>query len=64
MVDSVLRNSDALAWLARLRSKDDYAYSHSIATSVYTIVLGRHIGYSRKELHQLGLGGLLLRRKK
>ena len=60
MVDSVLRNNDALAWLARLRSKDDYAYSHSIATSVYTIVLGRHIGYSRKELHQLGLGGLLL----
>ncbi len=60
MVDSVLRNNDALAWLARLRTKDDYAYSHSIATSVYTIVLGRHIGYSRKELHQLGLGGLLL----
>lgn len=60
MVDSVLRNNDALAWLSRLRSKDDYAYSHSIATSVYTIVLGRHIGYSRKELHNLGLGGLLL----
>lgn len=60
MVDSVLRNNDALAWLARLRSKDDYSYGHSIATSVYTIVLGRHIGYSREELHQLGLGGLLL----
>jgi len=60
MVDSVLRNNDALAWLSRLRSKDDYSYGHSIATSVYTIVLGRHIGYSRDELHQLGLGGLLL----
>jgi HD-GYP domain-containing protein (c-di-GMP phosphodiesterase class II) len=60
MVDSVLRNNDALAWLARLRSKDDYSYGHSIATSVYTIVLGRHIGYNRQELHQLGLGGLLL----
>jgi HD-GYP domain-containing protein (c-di-GMP phosphodiesterase class II) len=43
-----------------LRSKDDYSYGHSIATSVYTIVLGRHIGYSREELHQIGLGGLLL----
>jgi len=60
MVDSVLRNNDALAWLARLRSKDDYSYGHSIATSVYAIVLGRHIGYNRHELHQLGLGGLLL----
>ena len=60
MVDSVLRNNDALAWLSRLRSKDDYSYGHSIATSVYTIVLGRHIGYSREELHQIGLGGLLL----
>ena len=60
MVDSVLRNNDALAWLSRLRTKDDYSYGHSIATSVYTIVLGRHIGYSREELHQIGLGGLLL----
>ena len=60
MVDSVLRNNDALAWLSRLRSKDDYSYGHSIATSVYAIVLGRHIGYSREELHLLGLGGLLL----
>ena len=60
MVDSVLRNNDALAWLSRLRTKDDYSYGHSIATSVYTIVLGRHIGYSREELLQIGLGGLLL----
>ncbi len=60
MVDSVLRNVDALAWLSRIRSKDDYTYNHSLATSVYTIILGRHLGYSRDELHLLGLGGLLL----
>ncbi len=60
MVDSVLRNNDAIAWLARMQSKDDYTYNHSLATSVYTIVLGRHLGYSRNELHLLGLGGLLL----
>ncbi len=60
MVDSVLRNNDALAWLTRLKDKDDYAYNHSIATSVYCIVLGRHLGLGRKELELAGLGGLLL----
>lgn len=60
MVDSVLRNNDALAWLTRLKDKDDYAYNHSIATSVYCIVLGRHLGLGRKELELVGLGGLLL----
>lgn len=60
MVDSVLRNNDALAWLTRLKDKDDYAYNHSIATSVYCIVLGRHLGLGRSELELVGLGGLLL----
>lgn len=60
MVDSVLRNNDALAWLSRLKDKDDYAYNHSIATSVYCIVLGRHLGLGRNDLEIAGLGGLLL----
>lgn len=60
MVDSVLRNNDALAWLSRMKDKDDYSYNHSIATSVYSIVLGRHLGLARNELEVVGLGGLLL----
>lgn len=60
MVDSVLRNNDALAWLTRMKDKDDYIYNHSIATSVYCIVLGRHLGLARNELEVVGLGGILL----
>ncbi len=60
MIDSVLRNEFALAWLTRLRTKDDYAYQHSVATGVYSLVLGRHLGLDRANLEVLGTGGLLL----
>ena len=60
MIDTVLRNEFALAWLTRLRTKDDYAYQHSVATGVYSLVLGRHLGLDRDNLELLGMGGLLL----
>jgi hypothetical protein len=32
MVDSVFRNRDAMGWLARMKCKDDYLYSHSLSS--------------------------------
>jgi putative nucleotidyltransferase with HDIG domain len=60
MIDSVLRNPDAMAWLLTLKKRDEYAYNHSIATSVWGVVLGRHLGFDRKSLEILAVGGLLL----
>ena len=40
MVESVVRNRDALGWLARMKSKDDYLYRHSLAASVWALALG------------------------
>ena len=60
MIDSVLRNPDAMAWLLTLKKRDEYAYNHSIATSVWSVVLGRHLGFDRKSLEILAVGGLLL----
>jgi HD-GYP domain-containing protein (c-di-GMP phosphodiesterase class II) len=60
MIDSVLRNQDAMAWLVYLRKRDEYAYHHSIASSVWAVILGRHLGFERQGLDTLAMGGMLL----
>lgn len=60
MVDSVLRNSTAMALLARMVEKDEYTSSHSLASSIWALVFGRHLGLDRESLEAVGLGGLLL----
>lgn len=59
MVESVIRNPDALLWLTKLRSVDTYAYDHAIDTAVLAVMFGRHLGLPRDQLHELGLTGLL-----
>lgn len=59
MVQSVVRNPDALLWLTKLRSVDTYAYDHAIDTAVLAVMFGRHLGLPRDQLQELGLAGLL-----
>jgi HD-GYP domain-containing protein (c-di-GMP phosphodiesterase class II) len=60
MVDSVLRNGTAMALLARMAKKDEYTSSHSLASSIWALVFGRHLGLDRESLEAVGLGALLL----
>ena len=60
MVDSVLRNSAAMACLMRMQKKDDYLYQHSLASAVWAAILGRQIGLNRSDLDVLALGAMLL----
>ena len=60
MIDSVTRNQDAMAWLVQLRKRDTYTYHHSLASSVWAVILGRHLGFDRAGLDTLAMGGLLL----
>jgi len=56
----VLRNSEAMAALMRMKSKDDYLYNHSLANAVWAAVLGRHLGLEQQMLVRLALGAALL----
>ena len=60
MVESVFRNRDAMGWLARMKSKDDYLYSHSLSSSVWALAFGRHLGLDKETLTSLGTGAMLL----
>lgn len=56
---SVLRNPGALISLARLKSKDDYTYMHSVAVCGLMVSLGKQLGLDGEQLRQAGLAGLL-----
>ncbi len=59
LVESVLRNASAASWLARLKKRDQLAYSHSISVCVLGLTLGRYLGLTKKELNTLGVATLL-----
>jgi len=59
MSDSILRNPDALTSLTRLKQFDEYTFFHSVNTSALALSVGRHLGYERVPLLQLGTGMLL-----
>ena len=60
VIESILRNQDSMAWLIYLRKRDEYAYHHSVASAVWAVILGRHLGFDREGLDTLALGGMLL----
>lgn len=59
MVDSVIRNPDALVWLARVNSHDNFTYQHAISSSIWALVLGRYLGLEKEVLKQLSTSVLL-----
>jgi len=60
VVDSMVRNPDALMWVAQLRQHDAETYGHSLMVAVYLVAFGRHLGFPHEQLAHLGSIGLLL----
>lgn len=58
-VRSILRNPDAMQWMAKLRNKDEYTSEHSLNVSLLAIAFGRHLGASEEDLNKLGIAGML-----
>jgi HD-GYP domain-containing protein (c-di-GMP phosphodiesterase class II) len=59
MVTAVIDNPDALMWVARLREEDVTTYNHAVRVSLYLVSLGRHLGFPKTELMNLGMIGML-----
>lgn len=58
-VQSVIRNPDALMWMARMRNEDEYTSEHCLNVCILAIAFGRHLGLDEEALHKLGMCGLL-----
>lgn len=59
MVDSCIRNEDALVSLTTLRGHDEYTFTHSVNVAVYSLVLGNTLGMTEEELRRFGVAVLL-----
>lgn len=59
MVDSIIRNENALLWLTQLKNKDEYTTMHSINVCVLSLLFGHYLGLNKQDLRQLGFGALL-----
>src|SRR5262249_256829 len=60
MVESIVRNPQALMCVARLRDQATPTYGHGLQVSVFLTSVGRHLGFPRTQLTQLAQLGLLL----
>ena len=60
IVESVLRNPDAMLLLAKLKTKGDYEFVRALDTSLLMITFGRFLQLERAQLDVLGMAGMLL----
>jgi HD-GYP domain-containing protein (c-di-GMP phosphodiesterase class II) len=60
MVDSIIRNPDALFLLTRLKETDAEIYGRSIDVAIYVLTFARHLGFPKEDMQALGTGGLLM----
>ena len=60
VMESMVRNSDAMLWLSEMRIKDAYTYSHSIDNCSLAIAFGRHLGLYKEDMRTLAMGCLLM----
>jgi putative nucleotidyltransferase with HDIG domain len=59
VVDSILRNPDALLSLAQIKGYDEYTYVHSVNVGILITSLANAMGYRKHLLLETGVGGLL-----
>lgn len=59
MLESMLRNPNALIWLTRMKQHDSYIFSHALNTSIWGLAFARHLGLEKEEIHEVGLGCML-----
>ncbi len=58
MLDSIMRNEDAMLSMIKLRNFDEYTYTHSLNTAVIALAFGRRLGMPRESLLALGLSAM------
>jgi len=60
MLDSMMRNPNALVWLTRMKQHDSYIFSHALNSSIWGIAFARHLGMEKDEIADVGLGCMLM----
>ncbi|MFI5235263.1 MAG: HD-GYP domain-containing protein [Gemmatimonadales bacterium] len=59
VVDQVLNNETSLVGLTTLRDYDEYTFTHSVNVCIFSVAIGKRLGFSKQQLYDLGLAALL-----
>lgn len=51
-------SAEAMGYMLSLSGHDFYTYNHSLDVSIYSIGLGRSLGFNTREIEELGIGAL------
>jgi HD-GYP domain-containing protein (c-di-GMP phosphodiesterase class II) len=58
IVDQVLSEETSLVGLTTLRDYDDYTFTHSVNVCIFSVALGRKLGFTKLQLYDLGMAAL------
>jgi HD-GYP domain-containing protein (c-di-GMP phosphodiesterase class II) len=58
-LDGVLNNPDAMLFFAHMRNKDEYTVQHAYNVCIFSLVIGRLLGWDTEQLENLGTCGML-----
>jgi HD-GYP domain-containing protein (c-di-GMP phosphodiesterase class II) len=59
MVDLMLEEEFSLLGLTTLKDYDNYTFYHSVNVCIYSLALGKRLGFTRTQLSELGVAALL-----
>ena len=59
IVDQVLNNETSLMGLTTIRDYDEYTFQHCVNVCIFAVALGKKLGFSRLQLHDLGMTALM-----
>lgn len=59
IIDEILGNPDILISLNDISAADEYTFSHSVSTTVYSLLIAKQLGYNRSMLEKLAAGAML-----
>jgi HD-GYP domain-containing protein (c-di-GMP phosphodiesterase class II) len=59
VVDQVLNNEISMVGLTTIRDYDEYTFTHSVNVCIFSVALGKKLGFSKIQLCDLGMAALL-----
>jgi HD-GYP domain-containing protein (c-di-GMP phosphodiesterase class II) len=59
IVDQVLNNETSLVGLTTIRDYDEYTFTHSVNVCIFSVALGKKLGFSKLQLYDLGMTALM-----
>ena len=59
VVDQVLNQETSMVGLTTIRDYDEYTFTHSVNVCIFSVAMGKKLGFSKLQLYDLGMTALL-----